>query len=140
MCGPPRRIGEGDVVAFSWPDVYLSDPDTGRIRRHDLDTGHTVAEPRIPESASFPAAFADTLAWVEHQPERLVVSYGATTRIIDGLPDPGAHVADVTIGRRLAVYSVRPMPDGPDTAASVVIDLRSGERVELASEAFVAGD
>jgi hypothetical protein len=47
---------------------------------------------------------------------------------------------DLTAGRRLVVYTTRPMEGDPTSSAALVYDVVTGRTVYLASEAYAAGD
>ena len=136
-CGVPRQVGEGEVVAFAWPAVFVTDPMT-RIIRLDAETGETTLEKELTVGTSTIDASGSALAWVDHGAARLVAVYQGEERVLDRDLPLRDGFFDITVGRRLVVYTQR--RDGPDDSRSVVIDMVTGARVELRSEAFAAGD
>jgi hypothetical protein len=137
-CGKPRQVGEGEVLAVTWPDIFVAD-DMNRIFRVDFETGHRRVEKVMSHGTPAISASGTALAWVDYETWEFVVVYDGEQRVLDrDVPIPDGPF-DVTVGRRLAVYS-QIRQKGPDQARSVVVDLVTGARVELRSEAFAAGD
>jgi hypothetical protein len=136
-CRMPQRVGTGNVVAVSWPTVYLRTVD-GVYSQVDLVAGATVPLAGVPASASFFAASGETHAWVDDN--RMFVSTPGGVRDFDGCVPTGG-VFELTVGHRLVVCSTRrATADDAVENRAVVIDPISGVRVELGSEAYVAGD
>ena len=139
-CGVPRQVGEGEVVAFAWP------AGASCSRPHDPDhparaprPAETTLEKELTVGTSTIDASGSALAWVDHGAARLVaVFYQGEERVLDRDLPLRDGFFDITVGRRLVVYTQR--RDGPDDSRSVVIDMVTGARVELRSEAFAAGD
>lgn len=135
-CRPARRLGSGAVAAVTGGRAYGFGR-TVRFQWVDVATGKATRMPGVSMHSSSFAATDDTVLTVRD--EKLTIHRGGKVREIAGiffLPIDG--IADLTVGRRVAAYSVRG-DGGRPWSDAVVVDLATGERVELETVAYAAG-
>jgi hypothetical protein len=146
MCGRPRRIGEGRVVAIAMPYAYLRQPgDDGRLDEVALEgpprrVSRTVG---VGDATRF-AAFGDNLVWVD---DGTVTHYdrrsGERREIEATLPDgssPAGELVTLTVGRGIVTYVSRPVDGDPSLTRSLIYVLASGSWQHFGAEAYAAGD
>ncbi|MFB4276860.1 hypothetical protein ACBJ59_16315 [Nonomuraea sp. MTCD27] len=139
--GEPRELRRsGRAVAFSHPYAYVADG--RRLLRVDVRGGgaeSTVAE--LPDGSveDRPVIFAaagDTVTWVAGRV--LTVLAGRERRQVSLDSALAAQATDLTVGGRLVVLAARPAETDPSHYAALVYDLRTGDTVRLAAEAYAA--
>jgi len=145
-CGPPRRIGEGRVVALALPYAYLRQPGalgrldeiavSGPAHRERLTVG-------VGDAVRF-AAFGDNIVWAD---DTTVTHYdrrtGERRELQAPLPDgsgPAGERVTLTVGRGIVTYVSRPVEGDPLRTRSLVFVLSSGAWQHFGAEAYAAGD
>jgi hypothetical protein len=145
-CGPPRRIGEGRVVALVMPYAYLQRQGAGgpldevgldgpapRVRRTVL----------VGDAVRF-AAFDNNLVWADDGAITHFDRRSGERRVLDArLPDAFGATAErvaLTVSRGLVTYVSRPVDGDPSLTRSLIYVLASGAWQHFGAEAYAAGD
>ena len=136
-CGKPRRLGAGQVSAVSGDRAYGFGRSV-RFQWIDIGTGRATRMPGVSMHSSNVAATGDTVYTIRD--EKLTIHRGGTVREIAGIFfQPIDGLTSLTVGSRVAAYAVRGKGGRPWSDA-VVVDLSTGERVDLETEVYAAGD
>jgi hypothetical protein len=153
----PRQVFQGGSgVAFAYPDVVVVGERRpgvfdGSLRQVDVESGAAVplrltgspADLAGREDAVF-AANGRMLAWADGRAITLVDRRsGAARRLPVRLPHSSGlngEITRLTAGDGVLVYSTEPQDGDPNTARSVVYDLRTARSYSLTGEAYAAGD
>jgi hypothetical protein len=152
---PQPLFHGGSGVAFSYPDVLVAGEKKrggfdGRLTQVDVDSGaavplHLTGPSGLAgrEDAAF-AANRQVLAWADGGAVTVLDRRtGAAKAIPMRLPHTtgvNGEVRRLTAGNKVLVYSTQPQDGDPDTAKSLVYDLRTAKSFRLAGDAYAAGD